>query len=317
MSNVRPATVIVFDGLRARFRSSLKPPPRHLYIPIYRPQFSSASQLLSRAYSTAAVELLGPQDAAVDLKSRTLRWPPTPSKDEEVEHVVAMAEPARLYELLRIEASHGDFHRVQVYAETLIRKHREKPNLRMYSALILANSNAYGSVASVKDYVRQLRDDGLDLDLGTCHDIIKVGSADLVSGKRLLTLPLQVLAVHPDYIFRAEILSYMQARWLQLSDVGRHDLVAGLIRETSFEMALDEMEHMKSEGIRIQPWLYDMIIYALAEQAEFDEVLRILKDRIGDGNANISGALWTYLLDVGSEAMHVGSNLETSYRTLY
>jgi 6-phosphogluconate dehydrogenase (decarboxylating) len=100
----------------------------------------------------------------------------------------------------------------------------------------------------------------------------------------------------------------MQVRWLQLSDVGRHDLVAGLIRETSFEMALDEIEHMMSEGIRIQPWLYDMIIYALAEKTEFDEALRILKARIGNGDVNISGALWTYLLDVGSEALHVGNN---------
>jgi hypothetical protein len=118
-------------------------------------------------------------------------------------------------------------------------------------------------------------------------------------------LRLQVIAVHPDYLFRAEILEYMQASWLQLSDVGRHDLVAGLVRETSFERALDEMALMKSEGIKVQPWLYDLIIYALAEQAEFDEALRILKARIGEGDVNISGALWTYLLDVGSEAVHV------------
>jgi hypothetical protein len=126
-----------------------------------------------------------------------------------------------------------------------------------------------------------------------------------------------VIAVHPDYLFRAEILDYMQARWLQLSSVGRHDLIAGLIRETSFEMALDEMEHMKSEGIRIQPWLYDMMIYALAEQAEFDEALRILKARIAEGDVNITAALWTYLLDVGSEALHVINNSASDYHVLH
>jgi hypothetical protein len=127
----------------------------------------------------------------------------------------------------------------------------------------------------------------------------------------------QVIAVHPDYLFRAEILEYMQANWLQLSDVGRHDLVAGLIRETSFERALDEMALMKSEGIRVQPWLYDLIVYALGEQAEFDEALRILKARIGEGDVNISGALWTYLLDVGSEAVHVCSSPDSSYLILH
>jgi hypothetical protein len=180
MSNVRPATVIVLDGLRARLRPSLPLRMRHLHIPKYHTQLSSARRPLFRAYSTAAVELSPRQDEDIDRERQALKWPQTESKDEEVEHVVQTAEPARLYELLRVEASYGDFHRVQVYAETLIRKHGEAPNLRMYSALILANSSAYGSIASVKDYVQQLRNDGLDLDLGACHDIIKVGSAFLV-----------------------------------------------------------------------------------------------------------------------------------------
>jgi hypothetical protein len=175
MSNVRPATVIVLGGLRARLRQSIGLPVRQLHIPIYRSQLSSASPFLTRAFATAAAELLGPQNQGIDSKSRVLKRTRVPLEDEEVVHIVKTAEPARLYELLRIEASHGDFDKVQIYAETLIRDHGEEPNLRMYSALILANSSTSGSIASVKDYVQQLRENGLDLDLGACHDIIKVG----------------------------------------------------------------------------------------------------------------------------------------------
>jgi pentatricopeptide repeat protein len=113
------------------------------------------------------------------------------------------------------------------------------------------------------------------------------------------------LAVHPDYLFRAEILEYMHEKWFQLSDVGRHDLVAGYIRDCSFEMALDELEHMKSEGVKIQRWLHDMLIYALTKRGEFDEALSILQRRIADGDVNISTMLWNYLLDTSSVACHV------------
>lgn len=97
----------------------------------------------------------------------------------------------------------------------------------------------------------------------------------------------------------------MQSKWLRLDEYGKHDLVVGYLRDCSFEMALDEMDTMRSENIKIQPWLYDLAIYALAEEKELDDALRVLQTRIEEGAINVSGALWMYLLDVGSGAVHV------------
>jgi hypothetical protein len=174
MSNGRSATVIVLDGLRSRVRCHVRLAVRHTSTS--RPCLLAGVRLLQSAYSTSAFDRRLPHEHDLDTARRLLRWPPLPTRDEEIDRVVRTAEPARLYELLRIAAANGEFRKVQIYAETLMRSHGEEPNLRIYSALILANSHPHGSIASVKDYIRQLRADGLDLDLGACHDIIKVGA---------------------------------------------------------------------------------------------------------------------------------------------
>lgn len=172
MKYVKPATVIVFDGLRARL-----PPARNPQIPC---QWLTQSTLLSRRYFSNTTRLYtstatgSPNVVPYQPPLQSHRLIPYQGSDEEVKRILRVAQPGRLYELLRIEGVKGDFQRVQAYAECLMVKHNEAPNLRIYSALILANAHEHGSIASVLDYIQQLRDDGFDLDGGTCHDIIKV-----------------------------------------------------------------------------------------------------------------------------------------------
>lgn len=115
----------------------------------------------------------------------------------------------------------------------------------------------------------------------------------------------QVLSVHPDYILQTEILNYMQSKWFNLTENGWHDVIAMMLRDHQFEMVIEKLDRMRSEGIRIQPWLYDLTMYKLADLGELDEVLRLLKQRIAEGESNISAQLWYHLLDVGSRALHV------------
>lgn len=96
----------------------------------------------------------------------------------------------------------------------------------------------------------------------------------------------------------------MQTKWFNLTENGWHDVIAMMLRDHQFEIVVEKLDRMRSQGMRIQPWLYDLAMYKLADIGELDEVLRLLKQRTADGESNISAQLWCYLLDVGSRALH-------------
>ena len=101
----------------------------------------------------------------------------------------------------------------------------------------------------------------------------------------------------------------LRQRWFSLTRDGRHDLVAGLIRDRQIELALDALEHIRREGIRIESWLYDMMIYTLCSTEEFDAAVKLMEYRISDGELNISASLWYYVLDTASRALHHSATL--------
>lgn len=123
----------------------------------------------------------------------------------------------------------------------------------------------------------------------------------------------QVLAIHPDYILRSDILTELRQRWFTLTNDGWHDVIAGLLKEKQLEMALAQLEEMQREGNQIKSWLYDMFIYILCEVEEFDEATALLKDRTARGELMISSNLWFYLLDTASRALNVS---QSCYRCL-
>ena len=118
-----------------------------------------------------------------------------------------------------------------------------------------------------------------------------------------------MLAIHPDYVLRNEILDQLQARWFTLKDDGWNDIVVGLLRERQVELALDKLEQMHNEGIKVQPWLQDLIIYMLCDLEEFDEALRFIRYRSNSEESDISGSLWAYILDAASRSLHYGMTL--------
>lgn len=193
---------------------------------------------------------------------------------------------SQIYENLRIDASKGHTKNCELMVHYLVKERGERPNLRIYSSLILSNVNPEGSVAVMMDQIKELRDEGLELDSHACHDVLKV------------------LAVHPDYLLQTEILDYMQARWMELTEDGWHDIIAGLLRSVQFELALDKLDQMQEAGMQIQPWLYDMAIYILAQAGELDEVLRLLKFRSELGDAAVTACMWTFILDKAGEQLH-------------
>jgi pentatricopeptide repeat protein len=80
-----------------------------------------------------------------------------------------------LYDLLRRQAGQGKIDHTQKIAEELVGKREQEPNLRIYSALIIANVHAeHGSVADIKRLLRDMSEQGLIPDAAICHNILKV-----------------------------------------------------------------------------------------------------------------------------------------------
>ncbi|KAE8384944.1 hypothetical protein BDV23DRAFT_191153 [Aspergillus alliaceus] len=168
----------------------------------------------------------------------------------------------------------------------LVRDRHIRPEIRHYRALIRANSDAErGSPEVVRQLLAEMEANSLTLDSGTLHTA------------------LQALAVHPDYILRQEIVRTLRDRWLPLSPDGWHYVVAGLVREHQFELALDHIAHMERKDVPVEGWLHSMLIYYLCEFEEFDEVVRLMRSRLGQGY-DMTTDLWLYVLDVASAAVH-------------
>jgi pentatricopeptide repeat protein len=194
-----------------------------------------------------------------------------------------------LHERLRHVASlESGYERVVSLVEYLIIERGVKPALVHYDALIRVNASAeQGSAGVVEELLKEMKEEGINPDSGVYH------------------AALQALAIHPDYILRNQIMQEMKERWLGLSPEGWHSLVTGLLRDRQFESAMEKLEQMHADEVRVQPWLYDIFLYQLCEIGELDEAFRILHYRFEHRSTDISFSMWYYLLDHFSRNFHV------------
>ncbi|KAL1985054.1 hypothetical protein VTN96DRAFT_8289 [Rasamsonia emersonii] len=175
---------------------------------------------------------------------------------------------------------------VTAVLRALIAERHIEPKVRHYRALILANTDPrYGSPENVRWLLQEMEENGIAADSSTLH------------------AALQALAVHPDYLLRQEVLRTLRDRWLSLSPTGWHHLVAGLIREQQFELALDHLDHMARMEIPVQSWLHALLVYKMCELEDFDQVYDLMSSRASQ-QQDISMDLWLYVLDEASEALH-------------
>ena len=103
---------------------------------------------------------------------------------------------------------------------------------------------------------------------------------------------------------RQHILEELRQRWFPLTKDGWQDVIVGLVRERHLELALDALDQMHNEEIKVDSWLYDLVIYALCAAEEFDSAINLMQHRISLGELYISASLWYFLLDTASRALH-------------
>lgn len=213
-------------------------------------------------------------------------------KIEEPEVDYATEETSSLYGKLRYAAAKGEYLKAREIVEFLVRERRERPSIELYNALILANiSSNPGTAWRVHELLTEMQQAGLQMDTGTCHAVLKV------------------LAVHPDHLLRTDILEYMRSKWMGVSEAGEHDIAAGLLREGLFEQALERLDSMGRQNMRVQGWLLDMFVYMLCEAGEVDEAYQIMRVRHMSGELNMSRSLWHFFLDKASAADHLEATI--------
>jgi hypothetical protein len=192
-----------------------------------------------------------------------------------------------LFEILKELSKKSHFKETYDLARYMITQRGISPTLGTFGFLIESNTSIHGSVAEVLDLLEQTHAEQIPLDTMICHKILKV------------------LAVHPDYLLRTEILLFMEEHWQGLTESDQHWVVAGMLRELQLERALEALETMLRSGVQIQTWLYELTAYILTSLEEFEEALRVVNMRIDDKGPEKLTVLWTYLLDSAAEALHV------------
>ena len=208
-----------------------------------------------------------------------------------------------LYEALRKASNKGDMLRVRQLVRSLVEEGAEAPNSLLYTALLLANTDPeYGSPVEVERLLCEMEAIGIPPGSIHYHAVLKVGSCFVMEGALLITA--QVLSIHPDYLFRNEILDKLQQQWFSLTNDGWHDVIVGLLRERQIEMVINTLDRMQEEGSKIQAWLLDLVVYTLCNIGEFSQVMTVMRERFNQGELEISGTLWAYILDTASRALH-------------
>jgi pentatricopeptide repeat protein len=282
----------------ARTSSTRAPPLRT------RPRKGSTAQQL-RAYNHASAA--SPYNEPFFSREKAPSFDPNntervrPPRNVKDKIPLAQLPTSILYEHLRDAGAKGNFNEVMNICRVLVKDRGDPPNKEMYNGIlhsfVSANNGTAGKVRKVLNEMGFWTDGNrgsgdqfkIDLDARGCECV------------------LEVLAVHPDYILRTEILDYMKSRWFTLSERGQNFVVAGMLRERNFEQALETMEEMQSKNTRIESWLLDKAMWMLLEFGEVEEAFYVLSlkhavQRQGNatGSPRISHALWGALLDAAA-----------------
>ncbi|KAF2639688.1 hypothetical protein P280DRAFT_470304 [Massarina eburnea CBS 473.64] len=186
-----------------------------------------------------------------------------------------------LYDRLRAAGTEGNYDEVMAIVRILIKDRNEQPNLFIYTAILHSFTNPQAVTAgAIRKILDEMEENGIDLD------------------GRGAECALEALAVHPDYLLRMDILEYMKERWFSLSDRAHNFVVAGMLRDRLFEQALEKLEDMIRQRIKVEMWLWDKAMWILLEFGEVEEAFYVLSLRQGLGqDVKLSGVMWLQLLD--------------------
>lgn len=95
----------------------------------------------------------------------------------------------------------------------------------------------------------------------------------------------------------------MRERWLEIWPKGHRYIALGLLRDEQYELALEKLDEMITEGIEVEPWVFQIFIYVFGKLELLDDALRIARYGVNRG-LDFPVNIWCYLLDVCSKSQH-------------
>lgn len=78
------------------------------------------------------------------------------------------------YGRLRQISTKGNGSQTRACVDIIVRERGDKPNIRLYNALLLANAGQYGSVAEVVKILHEMTSQGVHPDSATYHAVLRV-----------------------------------------------------------------------------------------------------------------------------------------------
>ncbi|KZM18623.1 uncharacterized protein EKO05_0000672 [Ascochyta rabiei] len=273
-----------------------------------RPQRSTrAPQCQKRPYSAAAsapsASPFFTQPHAPPPTSRDQYAPRVPRSAREKTPLVQLPTHV-LYESLRHEGFKGHFDEVMRICNVLVKDRGQRPDKDMYAAILHSfTSSVDGTAGKVR---KVLEDMGFWADSTSEGGVAEKVELDARGCENVL----EALAVHPDYLLRAEVLEYMKERWFTLSDRGHNFVVAGLLRDRLFEQALEMLEDMCAKQVRVEEWVFSEAMWLLLEFGEIEEAFYVLGLKESATSTNTAGAaagvklsnaLWGAMLDAAAK----------------
>ncbi|KAF3044966.1 hypothetical protein E8E11_006538 [Didymella keratinophila] len=269
------------------------------------PKRLSRASHQTRTYSAAAAAASQPTSFAQPHVPASTSPPRFNSRRNPKEKTPLVHLPTHvLYEDLRDAGAKGQFEEVMKIANVLIQDRGQRPDQAMYAAVLHSFASAdTGTAGKVRKVLEEmgfwsdtaaLNAEGkekVDLDVRGCENV------------------LQALAVHPDYLLRAEVLEYMREKWYTLSDRAHCFVVAGLLRDRLFEQALEMLEDMCRKKVRVDEWVWSEAMWLLLEFGEVEEAFYVLglKESVSEGtpgaayDVKLSNALWGAMLDAAAQ----------------
>ncbi|EPE10614.1 pentatricopeptide repeat protein [Ophiostoma piceae UAMH 11346] len=191
-----------------------------------------------------------------------------------------------IYEALRqLQDSMCGIDKIEAIARFLLEERAEPPTSALCEAVLRANCSKDGSADAVKDVLQLLDDSTIEATPSLYH------------------AALAVLAIHPDYVTRAVILSKMKERWIDVSPDGMISVAIGLLRDGQFERAIEHLDKMTAASTSAggeaapPPWLLDVYVYVFLQEGFLDDALKIIDQRVLRESDLVTPNLWFVMLE--------------------
>ncbi|KAI4867811.1 hypothetical protein F4820DRAFT_456692 [Hypoxylon rubiginosum] len=188
--------------------------------------------------------------------------------------------------LKQLPRAQGTYHSVVKLVEYLVKERKERPNAILYESLIRANVDKnHGSAEVASQLLKEIEKTGIPVT------------------PQIYQALLEVTAIHPDYVLRNTVLYEMKNRWYTPTMDDSVNIIVGLLRDNQYELALEKLEELHRDSIKVPSWLYDIFLYTFGDLGFHEETLSILQHRLTVPSISLeplSLNTWQFLLDAFS-----------------